>query len=396
MHSTSRIVLVGAIAAMLAGCGLWGKKDKPGDLDYHTPGAEQTTKKNKLEVPPDLITPANDDRFVVPDGSTRSTATYSSYVADRQSAGTASAPTAEPVANASGVVSVPTDLAGKMRIERVGTERWLVIKGATTADLWPKLQAFWRDMGFVLVNENQAAGLMETDWAENHAKVQGDPIQDLLRKALGTHYASGERDKFRIRLEGTAEAGSVEIYVSNRRMEEVNNGNNSDGTHWEPRASDPDLEATMLQRIMVRLGTEEKVAQKIVQEAKAPEAARAHLVNADGTQKLVVDDSMDRAWRQVGLALDRTGVVVEDRDRSKGIYYVRYLKEEDSATQKERSSWFARWFGSKKPSVTGQFSVQVTAQDSNKTAVTVLGKDGSKAPEESVKSILNLLLDQLK
>jgi outer membrane protein assembly factor BamC len=396
MHSTSRIVLVGAIAAMLAGCGLWGKKDKPGDLGYYTPGAssEQTSKKNKLEVPPDLITPATDDRFVVPDGTPRTTATYSSYAADRQ--GTASAPAAEPVANASGVVSVPTDLAGKMQIERAGTERWLVVKGAKVADLWPQLQAFWRDMGFVVINENEGAGLMETDWAENHAKVQGDPFQDLLRRALGTHYASGERDKFRIRLEGTATPGAVEIYVSHRRMEEVNNGNNNDGTHWEPRAAEPDLEAAMLQRIMVRLGTEEKVAQKIVQESKAPETARAHIVSANGTQQLVVDDSMERAWRQVGLALDRTGVVVEDRDRSKGIYYVRYIKEEDSATQKERGNWFARWFGSKKPSVTGQFSVQVTAQDANKTTVAVLAKDGGKAPEESVKSILSLLLDQLK
>lgn len=397
MHSTSRIVLVGAIAATLAGCGLWGKKDKPGDMDYHTPGAEQSApRRNKLEVPPDLITPATDDRFVVPDGSTRSTATYSSYVADRQAAGTASAPAAEPVASASGVVSAPTPLAGNMQIDRAGTERWLVVRGTSVADLWPKLQAFWRDMGFVLVNENQAAGLMETDWAENHAKVQGDPFQDLMRRALGTIYSAGERDKFRIRLEGTAEPGAVEIYVSHRRMEEVNNGNNNDGTHWEARPSEPDLEAAMLQRIMVRLGTEEKVAQKIVQESKAPEAARAHLLTDNGQQKLVVDDTMDRAWRQIGLALDRTGVVVEDRDRSKGIYYVRYIKEEDSATQKERSSWFARWFGSKKPSVTGQFSVQVTSQDGNKTAVTVLAKDGGKAPEESVKSILALLLDQLK
>jgi outer membrane protein assembly factor BamC len=389
MHSTFRAVLAGSLLALLlAACG-GSKNEKPGPA-YTTPGVPKgDTLKQKLEVPPDLITPATDDRFVVPDTTSNGSATYSSYVADRQPA-SASAP-----------VSSANPQNGNIRIDRAGTERWLVVKGADIATLWPKIEAFWRDNGFVLVNEDRAAGLMETEWAENHAKVLGDPIQDLMRKSLGTFYSNGERDKFRIRLEATAQPGAVEIYVSHRGLIEVLNGNNADGTHWERRPNDPYLEAAMLQRLMVALGTEEKVAEKVVAESKAaPLPARAKLENAaDGTLQLTVNDTLDRAWRQVGLALDRTGVVVEDRDRAKGLYFVRYIVTEDPTTENERKGWFARLFswGGKKPAGTNQFRVEVVAgSGASSTAVHLLTKDGAKASATSSKQILSLLLDELK
>lgn len=394
MHSTSRIVLVGILATMLASCGLWQKRKAPVDgLDYSTPGAGQSapvSAAKQLEVPPDLITPSTDDHYVVPDS--KSGTTYSSYAASRKEE---AQPQATPAAAPSQIE--PSQLDGKIRIERAGTERWLVVKDVSKAQLWPKLQGFWHDMGFVLVTENEAAGLMETDWAENHANIKGNVFQDLMHSALGTYYSGSERDKFRMRLEDTAEPGAVEIYISHRHMEEVNNGGDSDGTHWESRAPDSNLDDAMLQRVMVTLGTQPQTARKMVQDAKTPMPAHARIVSNGGNDVLFVDDSLERAWRRVGLALDRTGVVVEDRDRSKGIYFVRYIKEDDAATKKERSSWLARLLGSDDDeSKTALFSVQVKATNDGKASITVFNRDGSKAPAASVKSILTLLLNELK
>lgn len=396
MRSISRAVLAGSVLALLlAACG--GSKNEKPTIDYTTHGVDGASKKKSLEVPPDLITPARDERFVVPDGGSRSSATLSTYVAERQPAGAASAASAsQPAAAPAAAEAVP----GKLRIERAGAQRWLVIQGTSNAALWPQLQSFWKDLGFVLVSDNQQAGLMETEWAENRAKILGDPVQDLLRKAMGTYYSTGERDKYRVRVESTAQPGAVEIYISHRGMIEVRNSGNQDGTHWEPRPNDPDLEAEMLQRLMGRLGVEEKVAQKVVAETKvaAPAPERARLANAaDGSLQLTVNEPLDRAWRQLGLALDRTGVVVEDRDRAKGVYFVRYIAVEDPSTQKEREGWFARLFswGGKKDSGTEQFRVEAVA-DAQQTVVRLLNKEGAKAPAASAKQILNLLYNELK
>lgn len=398
MHSTSRIVLVGILATMLASCGLWQKRKAPVDgLDYSTPGAGQSapvSEAKRLEVPPDLITPSTDDHYVVPDS--KSGTTYSSYEANRKVAAEEQAQQANPLAAPSSVE--PSQLDGKIRIERAGTERWIVVKGVTKAQLWSKLQNFWHDMGFVLVSENEAAGLMETDWAENHANIKGNVFQDLMHSALGTYYSGSDRDKFRMRLEETAEPGSVEIYVSHRHMEEVNNGGDSDGTHWESRKPDSSVDDAMLQRVMVTLGTVPVAARRMVEESRAPLPAHARIVSTGkNSEALVVDDSLERAWRRVGLALDRTGVVVEDRDRSKGIYYVRYIKEDDAATKKERSSWLARLLGAgDDESKTALFSVQITATSDGKSSVAVFNRDGTKASAANVKSILTLLLNELK
>lgn len=389
MHPISRAVLAGFAVVMLAGCSsMWSKKDDKHGIDYSTPGASSESRRSTLEVPPDLVTPAQDSHYAVPDGSTRGVATYSGYVADRTPS--ASAPAAAPAA--------PLQTNTKIRIERAGNERWLVVQGTDTAALWPRMQEFWRDLGFILIVDNQAAGLMETEWAENHAKVPGDMIQSALQRMLGTHYSTGERDKFRVRLESTSQPGSVEIYISNRRMEEVHNSGDQDGTHWEPRPNDPELEGAMLQRLMVRLGTDEKVAQKMVAETKTAAPARASVApGPNGVLQLTVNDNLDRAWRQVGLALDRTGVVVEDRDRAKGIYFVRYIVNEDPNTAKEKQGWFARHFSfsSKKPAGTDKFRIQVSA-DGERTTVTLLNKDGGAAPAESSKQILTLLFNELK
>jgi outer membrane protein assembly factor BamC len=221
-----------------------------------------------------------------------------------------------------------------------------------------------------------------------------------IGSVLGRFVSSGVQDKYRTRVEVSAQTGALEVYISHRAMEEMPvtevGGNVSRSTRWEHRPANPELEAEMLQRLLVRLGSDEKTTQKMFAETATPVSERAKLGNAaDGGLQLTVNDPLERAWRQVGLALDRIGVVVEDRDRAKGAYFVRYIVGDDAGGKKDEG-WFSGLFSSKKSdSSTNQFRVEVTA-DAQQTVVRLLTKDGAAAPAASAKQILNLLYNELK
>jgi outer membrane protein assembly factor BamC len=176
-------------------------------------------------------------------------------------------------------------------------------------------------------------GIMETDWAENRAKLPQDMIRATLGKFLDQIYSTPERDKFRTRLEKGAEEGTTEIYISHRGMYEAYANEGKGRTVWQPRPADPELEAEMLRRLMVRLGTQETRA-KTLMAADAKKEERAKLMRAtSGVGSLQLLEAFDRSWRRVGLALDRVGFTVEDRDRTKGLYYVRYVDPEAGCGQ---------------------------------------------------------------
>ncbi len=386
MRSKIGVVLATSVLSLaLAACG--GNKNEK--VDYKSPGIDLRGKGNALEVPPDLVSPARDNRYAVPEASESGTATLSSYAANRQPAAAKAAAAPAPVAALAGT--------SKFRIEREGNTRWI----ATTLPasvVWPQLQDFWKNLGFVLVKDDQAVGVMETDWVENRAKIAGDPVQRVLSTVLGSMVSNGERDRYRTRIEPSAtKPGVLEIYVSHRGAAELSK-RDTDGTYWELRPSNPELEAEMLQRILVRLGQDGDTAKQMVAESKPtqqPEKA-AIVAAADGGQQLQLKDGLERGWRQVGLALDRVGVVVEDRDRAKGVYFVRYVGESDLEGPKKDQGWFARFFGSKKAdNGTNQYQVAVSGSESE-TLVKLLDKDGKRATPEATRQILNLLLRELK
>lgn len=371
MRSSKHAVLpVALLSLALAACG--GNKNEK--FDYNTPGAD-ASKRPSLTVPPDLIAPTRENRFDLPAANT------ASGVAAAQQGAAKSAPAAP---------------ASKFRIERFGNQRWLVAP-LSAEQVWPKLQAFWKDLGFILVKDDLAVGIMETEWAENRAKIAGDPFRRVLGTILGSLVSNGERDRYRTRIEPSAQPGMLEIYVSHRGAEEMNEGTPDSVSYWELRPANPELEAEMLQRIAVRLGQDEKQAEQMVAESKAaPVVLRSTLVMVDGEQQLELDEAMDRGWRQIGLALDRIGVVVEDRDRAKSTYFVRYVAGSDlDGSGKKDTGWFSGWFGSKKPSGTDQYRVLVSEQG-KKVRVRLLDKDGQKASPEAVRQILNLLQSELK
>jgi outer membrane protein assembly factor BamC len=363
------------IAVALAGCGILPDSKK---IEY-----KSAQKIPTLEVPPDLSQIARDDRFLVPDAVGKGSATFSAYSADRSQG-----------AQPQNAAVLPT--VDKVRVERSGSQRWLVV--AMPADkLWDTVKDFWQETGLIIAIERPEAGVMETDWAENRARIGSDIIRNTLGKLLDSLYSTGERDKFRTRLEPGGEPGTTEIYISHRGMEEVYTSEKKDDTRWQPRATDPELEAEMLRRLMVRLGTEEKRAEASLSLNKAE--PRAKLARAsDGSGTLEVQERFDRAWRRVGLALDRVGFTVEDRNRDQGLYFVRYVDPEADAGKKEPSllSKLAFW-NSKGPVAANrsQYRILVSALG-GQTQVQVLTAEGGVDKSDTARRILGLLYQELQ
>jgi len=365
-----------SLSAILASCSTSMIESKK--IDYKTAG-----KLPPLEIPPDLTSPSRDERYAVPDVNPRGTATFSAYSAERSGTKDATAVDVLPQVD-------------KMRVERSGSQRWLVVAG-TPDKLWPNIKDFWQELGFIVNQELPDAGIMETDWAENRAKLPQDLIRATLGKFLDQIYSTPERDKFRTRLEKGAEAGTTEIYISHRGMYEAYADEGKGRTVWQPRPADPELEAEMLRRLMVRLGTEEARA-KTLMAADTRKEEKARMVrSAGGVGTLQLLESFDRSWRRVGLALDRVGFTVEDRDRTNGLYFVRYVDPESMDSKKSEGGFLSKlkFWDSGKPAANQQFRVFVKGEG-GESSVQVLTREGGVDNSETAKKILGLLYDQLK
>lgn len=373
-----------AMAFALAGCSGFNLSDigiESKKIDYKTAGK---AKAPSLEVPPDLTSPGRDERYSVPDTVGKGTATFSAYNQERS-----------PQARAQQQSDVLPQV-DKTRIERAGNQRWLVVTGKPD-QIWGQVKDFWQETGFLINLELPEAGVMETDWAENRAKVQQDFLRNMLGKAIDSLYSTAERDKFRTRLEPGSEPGTTDVFISHRGMLEVFVSEGKDQTKWQAREPDPELEAEMLRRLMVRFGSDQKRADAQIAAAKTKPAERAKLTRGkDGAGTLDVQESFDRAWRRIGLALDRVGFTVEDRDRSKGLYFVRYVDPEVDGASKDSSflSKLAFWKGA---APNPQTRYRIFVKDGGaQTSVQVLTNEGGVDQSETAKKILSLLFDQLK
>jgi outer membrane protein assembly factor BamC len=366
------ISVVAAIAGLLlAGCESLSSLSPSKRIDYKSVATAPS-----LELPPNLTTPRYDDRYQVTTASGLAAAAGKS--------------------NAGKMDLLPTTPDAK--IVRSGSERWLVVK-ATPEQAWNTSQSFWQENGFVLTILQPQTGVMETDWAENRAEVPKDFLQRTLGKFADVFYSTDRQDKFRTRVERGVEPGTVEIFISHRGMEQVPTAqieHSGAAFAWAVMPPNPELEAEMLARMMTKFGVPEPAARAaVIQAAISPEKARVEKA-PDGSFKLTVDDQFDRAWRRVGLALDRIGFTVVDRDRSRGVYFVRY-GDPDTASGKKDESWVEKlkfWKTSDKDKPE-QYQI-VVAETAQTSVVSV--QDPGGVPDRSAASekILSLLRDQLK
>lgn len=361
MNHSSRLLLLGLTLALGACSTLEGDK-----VDYKSAGAKTPT----LEIPPDLTQLSRESRYSVPG----SVITANSFKMGQTSA-----------------QALPTSMnqVGDVRVERAGNQRWLVIDRPADK-LWEPVKDFWQENGFLLALDQANLGIMETDWAENRAKLPQDFIRNTLGKLIDSLYSTGERDKFRTRLERNA-AGGTDVFISHRGMIEVYDSSQKDRTVWQPRPADPELEAEFLRRLMVKLGVSQEQSNAIVA-ASVPKAA-SRVTQVNGQPALLVDDGFDRAWRRVGLSLDRTNFTVEDRDRSKGYYFVRYVVP---VADKSEPGFFGKLLGtSKAESAPKKYRVLVVSQN-NQSTVSVQNADGTTAIESEAQRIVSVLAEDLK
>ena len=363
MNPFFKLTLV-SVAISLSACTVL-EADK---VDYRSAsGAKAPT----LDVPPDLTQLSKDTHYAVVGGTVS---------ASGLKAGQA-------VVSASPTIAAIS--LGDVRIERSGNQRWLVVNRPADK-LWGPVKNFWQENGFLLAIDQDTLGIMETDWAENRAKIPQDFIRASLGKLLDSLYSTAERDKFRTRLERKAQ-GETEIFVSHRGMIETLNSDKNN-TSWQPRAADPELEAEFLRRLMVKLGVSEAQAKTLV--ADSPVAKKTAEVASENGQPVVrIAEGFDSAWRRVGLALDRTGFTVEDRDRKQGIYFVRYVPlNADSA----EPGFFSKLFSSSsKNNDPAKFQIAVRSV-ANMTTVSVLDTKGAPETSVSAQRIVKVIADDIK
>lgn len=379
--------LVIAAASGLGACSSLESLSEINKVDYR--GA---AKAPSLEIPPDLIRPSGGDRFATFDRPAE--VTLSGFQAGRIATG------------AGGGRQVLPAVSGA-RIEREPSGRAVLVVDAPIDKVWPLVKNFWQTSGFSFVVDRADIGILETDWVENRARIPQDFIRRTIGRFVDGLYSSGERDKYRVRLDARS-ATTTEIVVAHRGMLEVSL--DMTRTQWQPRPNEPELEIEFIRRMMIMFGdTDGQVRDKIAQlpagrsasGAGAAASSLAQLQREGQTDTLLLAMQFDRAWRQVGLALDRGGFTVEDRDRSKGIYYVRYVDSgiDREAQRKGMLDGLTSIFRSAVAQTPRQYRVQLAGQGESTRIVIMDAKGENLRGDEQrqvAEGMLKLLREQLR
>jgi outer membrane protein assembly factor BamC len=354
---------------LLSACGVMDKTPAHKKVDYKRSETIQS-----LEVPPDLSSNTIND---APGSINAAGTTYSEFGATLPEGG--------------GSTVLPDQ--GNMHVERDGNQQWLVVQGAP-AQVWPNVKEFWLEQGFLIKMEDPRVGILETGWSENRADIPDGMIRGLIGKVVDSVYSSATRDQYRVRLERGIEAGTTEIFLTHRGVEEVIQGGSIDGTAvWQPRPTDPELEAEMLKRLMVYLGIEEQKAEAMVARERGPKV-RAQMVSNDSGSMLLVHEDFSRAWRRTGVALDRVGFAVEDRNRSEGTYFVTY--NDPLADQNKEGVLSKLAFWSSDDEAGGARYRIVLQANGPVTHIIVNDAEGERDTSSTAKRILALLEEQLR
>ncbi|PCE26581.1 outer membrane protein assembly factor BamC [Burkholderia ubonensis] len=400
LRLTKRFAAVLATGALVAGC----SSPSPTKVDYKS---DSKSKEVSLAVPPNMLEETADQRSLPPQGG----ATSLSALQQVQQAAPQTDAVVPPVTG--------------IHIQRDGTESWLVIDGKKPADIWPQVRRFWQEQGFLLVVDQRDKGVMETDWNETHPQINDGLIRSVISKAMGNSYVTAERNKYRTRLD-VAPSGGTYVFISQKGMREALTGPNNDSSKWEPKPNDPALETEYLKRLMAVLAQndlrakngeppianisdtppakDKKGAADASSKAAAAAIATENVARASsqGTadasdavpSEVTLGEPYDRSWLRVGLALDRANFTVDDRDRQKGLYFVRYVDPKDLSAA-EQGFW-SQLFHGKKEKQAKQYRVNVKALTPDQTRVAVVDESGAIDSSQAARQIMALLGNQLR
>jgi outer membrane protein assembly factor BamC len=370
-NSMLRALVLLVTAGLLTACGMMDKvapgRDK---VDYKKSKAIDT-----LEVPPELSSSTINE---APEQLDTAGASFSELGA-----------TVQPARDSTAVLPAATGVS----VARDGDQQWLVVQGSPE-QVWPRVREFWLQEGFLIRIEDPRLGILETEWTENRADIPQGGVRKLIGKALDSVYSAATRDKYRVRLEQGQNGASTEVFLTHRGVEEVLTGGAVDSTPvWKPRESDPELEAEMLKRMMVYMGVEQQKAQRqLAQREETP--VRAELVSDSQGSMLIIKEDYSRAWRRTGVALDRVGFTVADRDRSTGTYYVSYNDPLGEQDEQGLLGKLAFWSSDDDNKAT-EYRIELQA-DGPTTNVIVNNSEGVRDTTPTAKRILTLLEEQLR
>jgi outer membrane protein assembly factor BamC len=399
---TKRTAAIFAVAGIVAGAVTGCGTSSPTAINYKSDGR---AKEASLAVPPDFLDEASDQRSLAPQSGQ---ASLSGLQQLQQVAPTL--PTVIPPVQG-------------MHIQRDGAERWLVIDSKTPDQVWPQVRRFWQEQGFLLNVDSRDKGVMETDWNETHPQISDGLIRDTLSKATGNSYVTAERNKYRTRLEAAPNGGTY-VFISQKGMREALTGVNNDSSQWQARPNDPALENEYLRRLMSSLSMADSGSQAPNTVSAAPVAAsgaagaaaaggdaKAAAVAAQNARnagnsgisnekvpeadsaQLTLPEAYDRAWLRVGIALDRANFTVDDRDRNKGVYFVRYVDPNDK-TSAQQGFW-SQVFHGRKEMIAKQYQVNVRAVTEQQTRVAIVDDKGQVDSSPQARQIMALLADQI-
>ncbi|WP_118179202.1 outer membrane protein assembly factor BamC [Paraburkholderia phosphatilytica] len=372
LHAT-RLAVLALVLGTLAGCDTlsdWFASDK---VNY-----KATSTAPPLTVPSDLTASPGDQHYVAPPTD----------------AALGGAPQRATTTAGNKTFGMPNqqDPLG-MHIERDGDRRWLVLDGRSPDQVWPQLQEFWSENGFTLKTDAPDTGIMQTNWAENRANIPDDWFRRTIGKVIDFAYSSGTRDSFRT-LVTRGTGGQTDISITHSALEEVLTGQDKTSSRWVERPRDPALEAEFLAKLMEKFGLTDAQSKQLLTDARPSTAPVSVALASDGGSTLDLAESFDSAWLRVGLALDRTNFTVDNRDRQKGIYYVRYA---DSMQELKREGLFGKLFsGDKKNAKPGQeYMVNVRPKTDSVTQVAVVDANGQVDTSTDAQHIVSLLHAQL-
>ena len=301
------------------GCSLFGEKN---DSD-RTVISSSTNK--ALEIPPDLITPATNDKYSLPASGEARLSDFSDFDSRK----------------------FPSE---DSRLLPVETEAYFIKYGGfkvllierSPEEIWGLLKSFWIQNGFQIEKEMPESGFIETGWLESREKISEGLIQNTLGKIFGGLYDTGERNKFRMRVERT-KAGFSEISVVHKGLMQVASDDRFDPSIvWANRNSDQQLEELYLRRIMNFVSGKEGQNSNSIDVVKK---STSIFKGNDGNNFVELALNFNEAWKSIGLILDRLGFEVEERLREQGTYLVRYKKLDQEAREK---GFFAKIFSSGK------------------------------------------------
>lgn len=368
--SALRVAVAALALSSLSGCSTLDNWFSSDHVDYKSAGSAPP-----LDIPTGLTPAPRDAQYIAPPKMT--------------DLGDVPGQVKTDIGTLTSGVPTPQDPLG-MHVEQDGKSSWLVVDGRTPEQLWPQLKDFWQTNGFVLKVDSAATGVMETDWAENRAKIPNDWFRNSIGKLIDGVYSSGTQDKFRTLVERGA-GDSTDIFITHHGMVEVETGSEKETSRWEDRPRDPNLEIAFIEKLAEKFGLSVAQANQLVAQARTVD--RVAVTRDDGATTLDLKEPFDRAWLRVGLALDRSDFAVAQSDKSKGVYYVNYV---DVVKETKSDGLLSKVFGSstKAPKVGKAYIVSVKALDSG-TQVAVLDQNGQRDVSPDAKRLVTQLHSQL-